>query len=70
MANTNSAERLLSISDVVERTSICRALIYRKMSEGEFPKSIKVSANRVAWPESSVAAWISAKIRQGMNAHA
>jgi prophage regulatory protein len=55
-------DRLLSIAEVIHRTSLSRASIYAQAITGEFPPSIKVSTNRVAWPETVIAAWIADKI--------
>jgi prophage regulatory protein len=59
---TVSTERLLPIAAVSERTSISRSTIYAMVKEAKFPRPINVSPNRVAWPESGVAAWIAARI--------
>lgn len=55
-------ERLLSVSTVTEQTSFSRAHIYEMVKRGEFPRPIKISANRIAWPASRVSAWIASKM--------
>ena len=55
-------ERLLPVKAVIERTSFSRAYIYEAVRAGKFPKPIRISANRIAWPESAVADWITRKI--------
>ncbi len=64
MANLefNQSERLLALPGVLERTSLKRASLYAAMDRGEFPKPVRISANRVAWPETIVAQWIASKI--------
>jgi len=57
-----SRERLLPVSTVLERTSLSRSYVYDAVKRGEFPPPIKISVNRVAWPESAVSAWIASKI--------
>jgi prophage regulatory protein len=57
------AERLLPLPAVLERTSHSRAGLYDAMNKGDFPKPVRISANRVAWPSSSIDAWIAAKMR-------
>ncbi len=57
-------ERLLPLPAVMERTSLKRASLYAAVGRNEFPKPVKISANRVAWPESTVAAWIASKIAE------
>ncbi len=59
---TQPQESLLHVAEVCARTTFSRATIYAKVGAGEFPKPVKISANRIAWPESAVAGWIAAKI--------
>jgi prophage regulatory protein len=55
-------ERFLPIAAVVEVTSLSRAYIWDAVAKGRFPKPVRISVNRVAWPASTVAAWIAEKI--------
>lgn len=55
-------ERLLAVPAVLDRTSWSRAKLYAAVAQGEFPKPVRLSPNRVAWPESAVAAWITSKM--------
>ncbi len=55
-------ERLLHVGGVIEATSLSRATIYSYVAAGLFPKPVRITANRVGWPESAVAAWIAARI--------
>jgi prophage regulatory protein len=41
----------------MERTSLKRTIIYDLMSRGEFPRSRKLTANRVGWVEAEVLDW-------------
>ncbi|MDW9902036.1 AlpA family phage regulatory protein [Sinorhizobium meliloti] len=51
--------------DAVERaTGLPRSTIYEKMSRGEFPKPIKISAKSVGWLESEIAAWQKSRIEK------
>jgi prophage regulatory protein len=52
---------LLHIADVCARTTLSRATIYQKLGTGDFPMPVKVSTNRVAWPEASVSEWINTR---------
>ena len=54
--------RLLKATQVADRTSWSRSKLYAAIAVGDFPRPIRVSANRVAWPESQVDAWIAAKV--------
>lgn len=67
MKNTNSAadagpERLVRIREVLHRVGCGRSTLYRMISGGAFPRPISLGARAVAWPESSVSAFIQAKI--------
>ncbi len=61
---TINTERLLPLPAVIERTSLKRASLYAAIDRGDFPKPVRISANRVAWPESIIAGWIASKIAQ------
>lgn len=50
--------RLLSIEQVLDKIPVSRQAIYAWISRGEFPVQRRISANRVAWVESEVNAWI------------
>lgn len=41
-----------------------RMHIYRLMKSGEFPKTVPVGKNRVAWLESELDAWIESRVAQ------
>jgi prophage regulatory protein len=47
---------------VEEATGESRSTIYKRISEGEFPKPVKLGAKSVGWPEDEVAAYIDARI--------
>jgi prophage regulatory protein len=53
------SDRLVRLPEVMHRTGLSRATIYRKASRGEFPHQIQLSANVVAWYESDVDQWMS-----------
>ena len=39
-------------------TGLSRSTIYEMMDRGEFPRPIRIGRRAVAWPESSVLAWL------------
>lgn len=44
--------RFLKLKEVMQKTALSRSAIYRKMNDGEFPKSISLGGDRaVAWVE-------------------
>ena len=57
-ANLPGNPRLINRAEVMERTSLTRSGLSRAVKEGTFPGSIQISANRVAWYEHDVEAWI------------
>ena len=57
-----SPERLLPINVVLDRTSFSRSTLYDHVKRGLFPKPVRLSANRVAFPESAVNAWVADKL--------
>lgn len=61
---TKDSERLLVLDEVITKTRMKRSTIYSKMKSGEFPKSISISANRIAWLESEIDSWMENKINQ------
>ncbi len=57
-----SPERFQALPAVLERVSWSRAKLYDAIAKGDFPKPVRLSPNRIAWPESVVSAWISSKM--------
>ncbi len=55
-------KKLLGLPDVIALTDQSRAAIYASMAAGTFPKSVKLSAQRVAWVQGEILAWIDARI--------
>ena len=53
--------KVLSIDDVIEKTSLSRTTIWRRQHEGKFPKPIRLSSNRVGWKETDVNTWIDSR---------
>lgn len=62
-AHDRSQDAFLRLPDVIRRTALSRATIYRKIDRGEFPKPERLGANSVAWYESDVAAWVAAPMQ-------
>ena len=55
------SERVLNIRTVVERTTLSRTEIYRRIRDEDFPPQIKLGPRRVAWRERDVDAWLAAR---------
>ena len=56
--------RILRLPQVVEATGETRSTIYKQISEGEFPKPVKLGAKSVGWVEDEIAAYNDARIAQ------
>lgn len=56
--------RLISIKEVMSKTSLARSTIYRYISDGVFPRSVSLGANKVAWLEKEIDEWIEEKLAQ------
>lgn len=54
--------KLIRIKDVMDRTGLARSTIYKYISEGKFPRPIKLGARAVAWVETEIDGWIQASI--------
>jgi prophage regulatory protein len=53
-------ERLVRMPELLARTTLSRATIYRRMERGEFPRSIAIGQNSAAWYASDVDRWLAA----------
>lgn len=53
-----SYDRILRLQAVLDRTGLTRSTLYRKISEGTFPKQIRIGARCAGWRESVINEWI------------
>ncbi len=53
---------IISDEEVRSRIPYSSVQIWRKENTGEFPRRVKLGANRVGWVESEIESWISSKI--------
>ncbi|EOD4110871.1 helix-turn-helix transcriptional regulator [Yersinia enterocolitica] len=58
----NQTTRLIRLPEVMNRTGYGKAWIYRLISEGCFPGSIKIGIRSVAFVESEIDEWIQTAI--------
>jgi prophage regulatory protein len=56
-------ERFVSIPEFVKRSSLSRATVYNLIEAGELPRPVRLTPNRVAFPQSVVDRWIAAKLK-------
>jgi prophage regulatory protein len=55
--------KILRLPVVVERTSMCKTVIYQKMARAEFPAAIKFGPKHIGWLESEIDTWIDERVR-------
>jgi len=63
-----SPVKMLRRKEVEHRTGLKRSTIYENMSNGTFPKSIKLGAKIVCWPEHEIEAWLQEQMRKSRGA--
>lgn len=49
---------ILRLRVVLDRTGLSRSTLYRKISEGTFPKQIQLSKRCAGWRELAVEEWL------------
>ena len=60
----NLPTRFLSRSLVCEWTSLSATTLWREVTAGRFPKPVRVSSGRVAWPEHEVSKWMRLRMKR------
>lgn len=50
--------RILRLNTVLDLTGLSRAMLYRKVQAGTFPKQVRVATGSMGWPESAVGDWL------------
>ena len=58
------AQSFIRLPEVQRRTGYSKSWIYRLISNGEFPKQIKIGTKAVAFVESEVDEWIANKVTE------
>jgi prophage regulatory protein len=61
-------KQLVKRKKVEELTSLSKSSIYRLMSDGIFPKPIRLGSKSVAWIEADIMNWINARIAESREA--
>ena len=60
----NKNNKLIKISEVIEKTSLSRSTIYRLLNLGDFPRQVKLSSRSIGWVEEEIQEWINEKSMQ------
>lgn len=58
------SNNLLRMPEIMRRTGYCKAWIYRLISQGKFPRPIKIGSRAIAFVESEVDDWINQRIEE------
>jgi prophage regulatory protein len=58
----SSLNKLLRIADVSAKTTLAKSTIWLKISQGKFPKPIKLGDSINVWMESDIDSWINSYI--------
>lgn len=56
--------RILRRTDVEKKTGLKRAYIYQLMSEGKFPKSVRLGIRAVGWDAAEIDQWIAERLKE------
>ncbi len=56
--NIHRSDRYLRLAEVLSRTGLSRATLYRKIQTGTFPPQRKISARCCGWLESEITIWM------------
>jgi prophage regulatory protein len=61
--SSTSPIRILRLPEVMKRVGLKHSAIYDYMSQGSFPKQIRLGGNAVGWLEHEIEEWIACRIR-------
>lgn len=56
-----SSDTLLTIGEVENRVRLSKPTIYKLIRAGQFPRQLRLCANKVAWLEREINDWIAAR---------
>lgn len=51
-------DRFLRLKEVLNRTSLSRATLYRKIQKGTFPRQVRIATRCAGWRESAINEWM------------
>ncbi|MDC9594784.1 helix-turn-helix transcriptional regulator [Xenorhabdus sp. IM139775] len=64
MTVTAPKENLIRLPEVQRRTGYSKAWIYKLISDGEFPKQVKIGPRSIAFIESEIDDWVAQRITE------
>lgn len=53
---------LMLLADVMDYTTLSKAVLYRLMKRDEFPLPVQLAPNRVAWRTAEVREWVDNRV--------
>jgi prophage regulatory protein len=53
---------ILRCREVIKRTGMSKATLYRRIADGEFPRSVSLGGSMVGWLESEINNWIASRV--------
>ena len=56
--------QMLRAPEVMARTGLSRATIWRRVRAGTFPAPIQLGENSIGWPASEITAWLDSRPRR------
>ena len=56
------SHQVLRLPDVIKRTGLSSATIYRHIAAGSFPERIRLGERSVGWLESDIEQWLDDKV--------
>lgn len=56
--------RLIRLKEVLHKTGLSKATLYRLIQSGDFPASVSIANRAVAWEESLVDEWLIKKVSE------
>ena len=63
--STATARPLLTVAQVVAKTTYSRASLYRLLAEKKFPAPLRLGANRIAFVAEEIDRWLATRPRAG-----
>ena len=64
MSSAPVVDRIVTVRELRQRTTLSRSTIWRMTRDGVLPRPVRLSAHRIGWLESDIAAWLKARKNQ------
>ena len=59
--------KVIRLPKVINLSGLARSTIYLRMSEGTFPKNIRLGVRAIGWLESDIEDWIQSRISESQS---